>query len=40
MNIQGKKKRLGRNMGRRADWKKAVVTLGPGEKIDIIEGVS
>ena len=40
MNVQGKKKRLGRNVGRRADWKKAVVTLKPGEKIEIIEGVS
>jgi len=40
MNVQGKKKRLGRNMGRRPDWKKAVVTLKPGEKIEIIEGVS
>ncbi len=40
MNVQGKKKRMGRNVGRRADWKKAVVTLKPGEKIEIIEGVS
>jgi len=40
MNVQGKKKRLGRNTGRRPDWKKAVVTLKPGEKIEIIEGVS
>ena len=40
MNVQGKPKRLGRNSGRRSDWKKAVVTLKPGEKIEIIEGVS
>ena len=40
MNMQGKTKRLGRNTGKRADWKKAVVTLMPGEKIEIIEGVS
>ena len=40
MNVQGKKKRLGRNVGKRADWKKAVVTLHPGETIEIIEGVS
>ena len=40
MNRAGKKKRLGRNMGRRADWKKAVVTLMPGENIEIIEGTS
>jgi ribosomal protein L23 len=24
--------------GRRSDWKKAYVTLKPGEKIDIFEG--
>ena len=40
MNVQGKKKRLGRNTGKRPDWKKAVVTLLPGETIEIIEGVS
>ena len=38
MNMAGKKKRLGRNMGKRSDWRKAVVTLMPGETIDIIEG--
>jgi large subunit ribosomal protein L23 len=40
INVAGKQKRLGRNVGRRADWKKAIVTLKPGEKIEIIEGVS
>lgn len=40
MNVKGKVKRLGRNMGKRADWKKAVVTLKAGENIEIIEGVS
>jgi large subunit ribosomal protein L23 len=39
MNFKGKKKRLGRFMGRRANWKKAVVTLAPGESIDFFEGV-
>jgi large subunit ribosomal protein L23 len=34
----GKKKRLGQRLGRRSDWKKAYVTLKPGEKIDIFEG--
>jgi len=34
----GKKKRLGQRQGRRSDWKKAYVTLKPGEKIDIFEG--
>ena len=39
MNMQGKKKRLGRFLGRRPNWKKAVVTLAPGESIDFFEGV-
>ena len=39
MNYQGKQKRLGRTMGRRPHWKKAVVTLQPGEKIEFFEGV-
>jgi large subunit ribosomal protein L23 len=34
----GKKKRVGTRVGRRSDWKKAYVTLKPGEKIDIFEG--
>jgi large subunit ribosomal protein L23 len=39
MNYQGKRKRLGRFTGRRPHWKKAVVTLKPGQKIDFFEGV-
>ena len=39
MNYRGKKKRLGRNEGRRRHWKKAVVTLKPGQKIEFFEGV-
>jgi large subunit ribosomal protein L23 len=35
---EGKKKRLGRYEGRRSDWKKAIVTLAPGEKIPFFEG--
>ena len=38
VNCGGKKKRLGARVGRRSDWKKAYVTLKPGEKIDIFEG--
>jgi large subunit ribosomal protein L23 len=34
----GKNKRVGQRPGRRSDWKKAYVTLKPGEKIDIFEG--
>lgn len=39
INIKGKVKRVGRNFGKRSDWKKAIVTLKAGEKIEIIEGV-
>ena len=35
---EGKQKRLGRTEGRRPDWKKAIVTLAPGEKISFFEG--
>ncbi len=38
VRIAGKVKRVGTRVGRRADWKKAYVTLKPGEKIDIFEG--
>lgn len=30
----GKERRLGRFQGRRPDWKKAIVTVGEGQKID------
>jgi large subunit ribosomal protein L23 len=39
MNIQGKDRRVGRFVGKRSDWKKAVVTLAEGEVIDVFEGV-
>ena len=38
INYPGKIKRLGQRSGRRSDWKKAYVTLKPGEKIDMFEG--
>ncbi len=37
MNIRGKVKRLGRFSGRRSDWKKALVTLKEGEKLEMYE---
>ena len=37
-NVLGKMKRLGRRYGKRADWKKAVVTLKEGDRIDFFEG--
>jgi large subunit ribosomal protein L23 len=39
MQIKGKRKRRGWIIGKRKDWKKAVVTLMPGERIDFFEGV-
>jgi len=39
MQIKGKVKRRGRVMGKRRDWKKAIVTLMPGERIEFFEGV-
>ena len=34
----GKIRRVGRHIGRRADWKKAYVTLAEGSRIDFFEG--
>jgi len=39
MQITGKVKRRGRILGKRKDWKKAIATLMPGERIDFFEGV-
>lgn len=39
MVVQGKTKRLGRFSGKRSDWKKAIVTLKPGEQVPFLEGV-
>lgn len=40
VSVRGKSYRLGRVKTRkRPDWKKAIVTLRPGEKIEIFEGV-
>ena len=37
--VRGKKKRIGRFMGQRPAWKKAIVTLKPGDSISFFEGV-
>jgi large subunit ribosomal protein L23 len=36
-NMHGKNKRFGRFTSKKADWKKAVVTLNDGESIDFFE---
>ena len=39
MQVKGKTKQRGRIIGKRKDWKKAIVTLISGERIDFFEGV-
>jgi large subunit ribosomal protein L23 len=34
LNVKGKKKRFGKTMGQRKDWKKALVRLASGQTID------
>ncbi|MFC1828848.1 50S ribosomal protein L23 [Thermodesulfobacteriota bacterium] len=38
IQVKGKVKRRGRILGKRRNWKKAIVTLMPGERIDFFEG--
>ena len=37
MNVRGKKKRMGRTMGRRPHWKKAIIEVADGP-VDVLEG--
>ena len=39
IQVKGKVKQRGRIIGKRKDWKKAIVTLMPGQRIDFFEGV-
>jgi large subunit ribosomal protein L23 len=39
MIMHGKLRRIGKNQGYTKDWKKAVVTLEPGQSIELFEGV-
>jgi len=38
VNVMGKTKRAGRMLGRRKDWKKAYVSLKPGQEINFAAG--
>lgn len=38
MNVGGKLKRVGKSMGRTSAWKKAIVTLKEGQRIEFLEG--
>jgi large subunit ribosomal protein L23 len=37
--VKGKRKRYGRALAKKPNWKKAFVTLMPGEKIELFEGI-
>jgi large subunit ribosomal protein L23 len=37
-SFKGKNGAFGRVMGKRPDWKKAYVTLAPGENVEFFEG--
>jgi large subunit ribosomal protein L23 len=39
VQVKGKIKQRGRVIGKRKDWKKAIITLMPGQRIDFFEGV-
>ena len=39
MNVKGKKKRFGPRFSQMRSWKKAVVTVAPGQSITLFEGV-
>ncbi|MDY6863544.1 MAG: 50S ribosomal protein L23 [Thermodesulfobacteriota bacterium] len=39
VKVKGKVKRVGRNEGKRPDWKKAIVTLREGDQVDFFEGI-
>lgn len=39
ITMKGKPRRFGRRIVHRPNWKKAIVTLVPGDKIELFEGV-
>ncbi len=39
LNQRGKNKRVGRFIGKRPNWKKAIVTIGPDDQIEFFEGI-
>jgi len=39
VNMKGKNTRYGRTFGKRKDWKKAIITLKQGDRIEVYEGV-
>jgi large subunit ribosomal protein L23 len=39
LHVLGKKKRMGRVVGQKSSWKKAIVTLAEGSRIEVAEGI-
>ncbi|MDY6973985.1 MAG: 50S ribosomal protein L23 [Thermodesulfobacteriota bacterium] len=39
INVRGKRRRMGKSVGKRPDWKKAIVKLAQGENIEFFEGM-
>ncbi len=39
ISMKGKLKRVGRHFTKQPDWKKAVVTIKPGQRVEFFEGV-
>ena len=39
INVRGKTRRFRRGIGKKPNWKKAIVTLRDGDIIDVFEGV-
>ena len=39
IRVRGKRKRFRGRVGRRSDYKKAVVTLGEGQRVDVTTGI-
>jgi large subunit ribosomal protein L23 len=37
--VRGKQKRMGRFIGKRSNWKKAIVTIAAGQNVEFFEGV-
>ena len=40
LNVRGRMRRMGRGKSKTRNWKKAIVELRAGEKIDVFEGAS
>lgn len=39
MNVEGRSRRFGKSIGKTKPWKKAIVTLAPGNTIEVFKGV-